>query len=163
VRDGLELTRPFHDKCVVELALAIPQDLYVKNGRNRYLACAAFKDIYPPEFQNHWRKNDDEIPEFQHVRIMTGWNKSCSPSTRPWYDWSPTDASFRGMRNRQAEIGLQQIPELMAVRAWPIWGNCRPNSKWRPSIRSSSRARRKIRRSERHSLTTCQGRKSQQY
>ncbi len=30
---GLELTRPFHDKRVVELGLAVPEDLYVKNGR----------------------------------------------------------------------------------------------------------------------------------
>lgn len=66
-RHGLELTRPFHDKRVVELALAIPQDLYVKNGRNRYLACAALRDIYPREFQNRWRKNDDEIPDFQRM------------------------------------------------------------------------------------------------
>jgi len=66
-RHGLELTRPFHDKRVVELALAIPQDLYVKQGRNRYLACAALKDIYPAEFQARWRKNDDEIPDFQHM------------------------------------------------------------------------------------------------
>ena len=66
-RHGLELTRPFHDKRVVELALAVPQDLYVKNGRNRYLACAALKDVYPREFQTRWRKNDDEIPDFQRM------------------------------------------------------------------------------------------------
>lgn len=66
-RHGLELTRPFHDKRVVELALAIPQELYVKNGRNRYLACAALKEVYPPEFQTRWRKNDDEIPDFQRM------------------------------------------------------------------------------------------------
>lgn len=64
---GLEMTRPFHDKRVVELALAIPQNLYVKNGRNRYLACAALKDIYPAEFQTRWRRNDDEIPDFQRM------------------------------------------------------------------------------------------------
>jgi asparagine synthase (glutamine-hydrolysing) len=63
----LEVTRPFHDKRVVELALAIPQDLYVKNGRNRYLACAALRDVYPAEFQTRWRKNDDEIPDFQRM------------------------------------------------------------------------------------------------
>jgi asparagine synthase (glutamine-hydrolysing) len=56
-----------NDKRVVELALAIPQDLYVKNGRNRYLACAALKDIYPREFQKRWRRNDDEIPDFQRM------------------------------------------------------------------------------------------------
>ena len=64
---GLELTRPFHDKRVVELALAIPQDLYVKNGRNRYLARTALKDIYPLEFQTRGRKKDDEIPDFQRM------------------------------------------------------------------------------------------------
>jgi len=66
-RHGLELTRPFHDKRVVELALAVPQELYVKNGRNRYVACAALKDVYPREFQTRWRKNDDEIPDFQRM------------------------------------------------------------------------------------------------
>jgi asparagine synthase (glutamine-hydrolysing) len=64
---GLELTRPFHDKRVVELALAIPEDLHVRNGRNRHLACAALRDIYPAEFQSRWRKNDDEIPDFQRM------------------------------------------------------------------------------------------------
>ncbi len=64
---GLDLTRPFHDKRVVELALAIPEELYVKNGRNRYLACMALKDLYPKEFQTRWRMNDDEIPDFQRM------------------------------------------------------------------------------------------------
>jgi asparagine synthase (glutamine-hydrolysing) len=64
---GLELTRPFYDKRVVELALAIPQDLYVKNGRNRYLACAALKDVYPREFQARSRQNDDRIPDFEEM------------------------------------------------------------------------------------------------
>jgi asparagine synthase (glutamine-hydrolysing) len=64
-RHGLTLTRPFHDRRVVELALAIPENLYVRNGRSRYLACRALADIYPREFQARWRRNDDEIPDFQ--------------------------------------------------------------------------------------------------
>lgn len=64
-RHGLVLTRPFHDKRVVELALAIPQDLYVKDGRNRYLACAALRDVYPAEFQQRSRSRDDLFPDFQ--------------------------------------------------------------------------------------------------
>jgi len=63
----LELTRPFHDKRVVELALAIPEDLYVKNGRSRYLACAALRDIYPREFQSRSRLNDHAAPDFQRI------------------------------------------------------------------------------------------------
>jgi asparagine synthase (glutamine-hydrolysing) len=64
---GLEPTQPFFDKRVVELALAIPPDLHVRNGRNRYLACRALADIYPPEFQTRWRRNDDQIPDFQRM------------------------------------------------------------------------------------------------
>ena len=64
-RHGLTLTRPFHDKRVVELALAIPEDLYLREGRNRYLACRALADVYPVEFQTRHRRNDDEIPDFQ--------------------------------------------------------------------------------------------------
>ena len=65
LRHGLVISRPFHDKRVVELALAIPEDLYVAEGRNRYLACRALADVYPPEFQARWRRNDDQIPDFQ--------------------------------------------------------------------------------------------------
>ncbi len=61
---GLEFTQPFHDKRVVEFGLAIPEELYVKNGKTRYLARAALKDLYPPEFQNRPPGNDDLGPDF---------------------------------------------------------------------------------------------------
>ena len=60
---GLDLTRPFHDKRVLELALAIPEDLYVKNGLNRYLARMALADVYPPEFQTRGRKNEGVLSD----------------------------------------------------------------------------------------------------
>lgn len=60
---GLELTRPFHDKRVLELGLAIPEDLYLKNGLNRYLARKALADVYPPEFQNRGRKNEGVLDD----------------------------------------------------------------------------------------------------
>lgn len=69
---GMALTRPFHDRRVVELALAIPEDLYVKHGRNRYLACRALHDVYPPEFQTRWRLNDDQVPDFQAMTARIG-------------------------------------------------------------------------------------------
>jgi asparagine synthase (glutamine-hydrolysing) len=56
---GLELTQPFHDKRVVEFGLAIPEDLYMKNGRARHLAREALKDLYPPEFQDRPPANND--------------------------------------------------------------------------------------------------------
>ncbi len=46
--NGLEFTQPFHDKRVVELALAIPEALQMRNGRDRDLARRALADIYPP-------------------------------------------------------------------------------------------------------------------
>ena len=61
---GLELTQPFHDKRVVEFGLAIPEELYVKNGRTRYLARAALKDLYPAEYQDRPPGNDDMGPDF---------------------------------------------------------------------------------------------------
>jgi asparagine synthase (glutamine-hydrolysing) len=61
---GLEFTQPFHDKRVVELGLAIPEALYVKNGKTRYLARAALKDLYPPEYQDRPPGNDDMGPDF---------------------------------------------------------------------------------------------------
>ena len=66
-RQGLTLTRPFHDKRVVELALAIPESLYIRNGYNRYLARCALKFALPAEFQSRSPMNDDEIPDFQRM------------------------------------------------------------------------------------------------
>ena len=40
-RHGLTFTRPFRDKRVFERALAIPKDPYLRDRRNRYLACRA--------------------------------------------------------------------------------------------------------------------------
>jgi asparagine synthase (glutamine-hydrolysing) len=60
---GLDLTRPFHDKRVVEFGLAIPEDLYVKHGLNRYIARRALADVYPPEFQNRGRKNEGVLSD----------------------------------------------------------------------------------------------------
>jgi asparagine synthase (glutamine-hydrolysing) len=61
---GLDITRPLMDKRAVEFGLAIPQDLYVKNGRNRYLACRALVDVYPPEFQTRARNQDPLEPDY---------------------------------------------------------------------------------------------------
>jgi asparagine synthase (glutamine-hydrolysing) len=61
---GLEFTQPFHDKRVVEFGLAIPEALYVKNGKTRHLARAALADLYPPEFQDRPPGNDDMGPDF---------------------------------------------------------------------------------------------------
>jgi asparagine synthase (glutamine-hydrolysing) len=61
---GLEFTQPFHDKRVVEFGLAIPEELYVKNGKTRYLARAALGVLYPPEYLNRPPGNDDLLPDF---------------------------------------------------------------------------------------------------
>lgn len=61
---GLEQSDPFYDKRVVELALAIPTHLFLRNGRERDLACRALAKLYPREFQHRSRLNDDLMPDF---------------------------------------------------------------------------------------------------
>jgi asparagine synthase (glutamine-hydrolysing) len=61
---GMEFTQPYHDKRVVELALAIPEQLHVRDGRDRHLARLALADVYPPEFARRGRENDPLIPDF---------------------------------------------------------------------------------------------------
>jgi asparagine synthase (glutamine-hydrolysing) len=70
--EGLAMTRPFHDKRVVELALAIPESLYFKNGRNRYLARTALADVYPPEFQNRAFHNDLRVADMDAALSAAG-------------------------------------------------------------------------------------------
>jgi asparagine synthase (glutamine-hydrolysing) len=64
---GLEFTQPFHDKRVVELALAIPEDLYFRAGRPRFLARTALADLLPQEFQTRSRRNTQRIPDLMEM------------------------------------------------------------------------------------------------
>jgi asparagine synthase (glutamine-hydrolysing) len=61
---GLKFTQPFHDKRVVEFGLAIPEELYFKDGKTRYLARVALKDLYPPEYQDRPTTTDGMLPDF---------------------------------------------------------------------------------------------------
>ncbi len=123
---GLELTRPFHDKRVVELALAIPQDLYVKNGRNRYIACLALKDLYPREFQTRWRRNDDEIPDFQRMakaietRLLADISRmERSESLARYFDFAKIRALLAGRGPDDHNSGWEQETQV-AIQGFMI-------------------------------------------
>lgn len=73
---GLDITRPLMDKRVVEFGLSIPENLYVKNGRDRYLACRALADIYPKEYQTRPRQQDPIEPNL--VKML----QDCHPQLR---------------------------------------------------------------------------------
>lgn len=60
---GLEFTRPFHDKRVVELGLAIPEALQFRNGLERYLARHALRDLLPIQLLARGPGNDAENPD----------------------------------------------------------------------------------------------------
>jgi len=90
---GLDLTRPFHDKRVVELGLAIPEDLYVKNGLNRYLARRALADVYPPAFQRRGRRNEGILGDVTDMDSATPellaevGRMAASPRLTPYFDF----------------------------------------------------------------------------
>jgi asparagine synthase (glutamine-hydrolysing) len=60
---GLEFSRPFHDKRVVELGLAIPESLQFRDGLERYLARRAFADRLPASLLAHTLGNSLEDPD----------------------------------------------------------------------------------------------------
>lgn len=64
---GLEYVQPFFDKRVVELGLAIPSSLVVRNGRQRHLARTALADLYPPELLARRDENDNRTPDMMEI------------------------------------------------------------------------------------------------
>jgi asparagine synthase (glutamine-hydrolysing) len=60
---GLAFTRPFHDKRIVELGLAIPEALQFRNGLERYLARTVFRDKLPAQLRARASGNDAEEPD----------------------------------------------------------------------------------------------------
>jgi asparagine synthase (glutamine-hydrolysing) len=69
---GLQFTRPFHDKRIVELGLAIPEDFQFRNGLERYLARTALRDLLPGRLLARGPGNDAEEPDmFRMARAAT--------------------------------------------------------------------------------------------
>ncbi|MBO9499209.1 MAG: hypothetical protein J7483_07110 [Novosphingobium sp.] len=68
---GLEFTRPFHDKRVVELGLAIPESLQFRDGRERYLARTALGDLLPDRLLRRGPGNDAENPDMFRMARAT--------------------------------------------------------------------------------------------
>lgn len=64
---GLDFTRPFHDKRIVELGLAIPEGLQFRNGLERHLARTMFADCLPRGLLTRGPGNDAENPD--HFRM----------------------------------------------------------------------------------------------
>ncbi|MCL9999653.1 MAG: asparagine synthase-related protein [Erythrobacter sp.] len=59
---GLDFTRPFHDIRIVALALAIPEHLQFRDGRERWLARTALADCLPPSLIARQPGNTPERP-----------------------------------------------------------------------------------------------------
>jgi len=59
----LDLTRPFHDKRIVELGCALPDHLLFRDGRERWLARTAFADRLPAALIRRMPGNDREQPD----------------------------------------------------------------------------------------------------
>jgi asparagine synthase (glutamine-hydrolysing) len=66
----LDLTRPFHDKRVVELGCALPDRLLFRDGRERWLARTAFADILPKALIARLPGNDREQPDLVAMDIQ---------------------------------------------------------------------------------------------
>ncbi|MFA6116969.1 MAG: asparagine synthase-related protein [Sphingomonas sp.] len=60
---GMDFSRPFHDRRVVELGLAIPESLEFRGGLERHLARHVFADILPARLLARGPGNDAEEPD----------------------------------------------------------------------------------------------------
>jgi len=60
---GLVFTRPFHDKRVVELGLALPLSMQFGDGLHRFLARRALADVLPASLLARVAGNDAEEPD----------------------------------------------------------------------------------------------------
>jgi asparagine synthase (glutamine-hydrolysing) len=67
-QSGLDFTRPYHDVRIVELALAIPEHLQLRDGRERWLARTAFADCLPKSLVERQPGNTPERPG-QHTML----------------------------------------------------------------------------------------------
>jgi asparagine synthase (glutamine-hydrolysing) len=120
---GLDIARPLIDKRVVEFGLAIPEDLYVKNGRNRYLARRALADVYPPEFQARGRHQDLLDPDLigmlrasQPMLTTEVRRMAFNPTLKKYIDFDKLEAMLHASNAAKIPISDTALA-LRAVRA----------------------------------------------
>jgi asparagine synthase (glutamine-hydrolysing) len=135
------MSRPFHDRRVVELGLAIPEDLHVRCGRDRYLALQALGDIYPPEFRDRDWRNDSVLPD------LDGMMKAILPQLHDEIDRMAEDPAiaryidFPYLKRAFAPLGAGQswskvlmdrkvVPALLgfSMAKYVVWAQGRNNS-----------------------------------
>ncbi|NIJ33722.1 asparagine synthase-related protein [Sphingomonas oligoaromativorans] len=68
---GLDFSRPYHDKRVVEFALALPEALHFRNGLERYLAREAFRDCLPERLLASGPGNDSLDPDMYRMAMAS--------------------------------------------------------------------------------------------
>lgn len=68
---GLDFSRPFHDSRVVELGLAIPEHLQLRDGQERWLARQALADCLPQSLLDSRPGNAPERPGM-HAMLAEG-------------------------------------------------------------------------------------------
>ncbi|MGN6817497.1 MAG: asparagine synthase-related protein [Sphingomonas sp.] len=96
----LDLTRPFHDKRIVELALALPDHLLFRDGRERWLARTAFADLLPAALIDRGPGNDPEEPD------LLAMNVEAAPAML---------AALRGLEKDETMARYLDLPALAAM------------------------------------------------
>lgn len=98
---GMDIARPYMDRRVVELGLAIPITLHYRNGISRHLGRSAFGDALPPGF----RRGDNRkeiMPLDHHRRVLSARAELLALATHC------------EQRQRQTHINFNRIRMLMA-------------------------------------------------
>lgn len=62
---GLDHTCPMADRRILEFCLSLPERMFCRGGRQRWLARTAFRDILPPEVRDNVKKGAQN-PEWFH-------------------------------------------------------------------------------------------------
>lgn len=69
---GLDHTCPFTDRRVLEFCLSLPEAMFIRDGRKRWLARAAFRDLLPSEVRDNEVKAEQNPEWFHHLTLRRG-------------------------------------------------------------------------------------------
>lgn len=134
---GLDFTRPFHDIRIVELALAIPEHLQFREGRERWLARTALADCLPPSLIARQPGNTPERPG-QEAMFAQSLPEALNVLDRDWPD-SPAaryveiaklraavaegESGQLGWRNPESTLGATNAMVVARFVNWFYRGN----------------------------------------
>ena len=132
-RAGIELRDPYRDRRLVELALAVPEDLLFRGGVFKYLLRNALGSLLPAEVRER-RELSTLLPLFRRGFVEREGDRArrLAAADARWQEWVRVDWVEHAWKRLDAgSLGSVEMVVLWSVVSFAMWCRAGAQGTWR--------------------------------